>query len=79
MNCEIFIGFDSREAAAYEVCVRSIRNHCQKVPQLVPLLEPHLRGLGLYTRRHERREGRQHRLLPGCQRTDPVPEGLGLG
>ena len=58
MNSEIFIGFDSREAAAYEVCVRSIRDHCKEVPQLVPLLEPHLRGLGLYTRRHERREGR---------------------
>ena len=58
MNSEIFIGFDSREAAAYEVCVRSIRDHCQEVPQMVPLLEPHLRGLGLYTRLHERREGR---------------------
>jgi hypothetical protein len=58
MKFEIFVGFDSRENAAYEVCVKSMRKHCTTVPKVTPLVEAHLRGLGLYTRRHERREGR---------------------
>jgi hypothetical protein len=48
MDGHIFVGFDSREAGAYAVCVKSLRNHC----------EPHVRGMGLYTRKHERRDGR---------------------
>jgi hypothetical protein len=58
MKFEVFIGFDSRESAAYEVCARSIRKYCAEPPKIAPILEAHLRGLGLYTRRHERREGR---------------------
>ena len=58
MKFEIFVGFDARETAAYEVCVKSIRNHSSTPPKVTPLVEAHLRGLGLYTRLHDQREGR---------------------
>ena len=57
-ECEFFFGFDCRENAAYEVCVRSLRAHASFAPVVHPLLQAHLRGLGLYSRVHERREGR---------------------
>ena len=58
MNSQVFIGFDSREVAAYQVCVRSLRARSAGAIAVEPVLEPHLRGLGLYRRRHEHRDGR---------------------
>ena len=58
MTWQIFAGFDSRETAAYQVCVRSLQAHARATVAVEPLLEPHLRALGLYRRRHERRDGR---------------------
>ena len=55
MSFEIFVGFDARECAAYEVCVKSMRNHCAALPNVTPLVEAHLLWLELYERRHERR------------------------
>jgi hypothetical protein len=57
-NCEFFFGFDSRESAAYEVCVRSLLRHASCEPRVHPILQAHARGLGLYTRHQERRDGR---------------------
>ena len=66
MDCEFFFGFDPREVAAYQVCVQSLRARSRAVPRIHPLLEPHLRGLGLYRRRHERRDGRLWDTISGA-------------
>ncbi len=58
MKWQVFIGYDSREISAYQVCVQSLREHSTSALPVSPLLEPHLRALGLYRRRHERRDGR---------------------
>src|SRR5215207_1882203 len=58
MNYQIFVGFDSREVPAYQVCVQSLRERGGGVLAVEPVLEPHLRALGLYRRQHERRDGR---------------------
>lgn len=58
MTFRIYVGFDSREIDAYQVCLRSMRDRASAVVAIEPLLEPHLRGLGLYRRHHERRNGR---------------------
>ena len=51
----VFVGYDSREREAYEVCVASLRKHAS-IPLLIePLDERRLRHAGLYWRdwRHE--------------------------
>jgi len=58
MTFRIYTGFDSREVAAYQVCVHSMRAHASEALTVEPILEPHVRALGLYERRHERRDGR---------------------
>lgn len=58
MKVQMFIGFDSREVAAYQVCVRSLRAHSEGAVDIKPIVEPDVRALGLYHRRHERRDGR---------------------
>jgi hypothetical protein len=58
MRYHLFVGFDSRELVAYQVCVRSLRARSGRTLTIEPVLEPHLRALGLYRRRHERRDGR---------------------
>jgi hypothetical protein len=57
-SAEVFVGYDAREVTAYQVCVQSLREHSADAPPVQPLLEPHLRALGLYRRVHERRDGR---------------------
>lgn len=66
MHAQIFVGFDSREIAAYQVCVQSLRQHASQALDIQPLLEPHLRALGLYGRRHERRDGHLWDSLSGA-------------
>jgi hypothetical protein len=58
MRCEVFVGYDSREVAAYQVCVQSLRERGPRALPVTPLLLPHLRAAGVYRRRHERRDGR---------------------
>lgn len=66
MVFQVFVGFDGREAAAYEVCVRSLVARASGALAVEPLVEAHLRGLGLYTRRHERRDGRLWDTISGA-------------
>jgi lipopolysaccharide biosynthesis glycosyltransferase len=47
---KIFVGYDSREDIAWEVCRHSIRRHVQGEVAIHPLKQPAVRELGLYTR-----------------------------
>lgn len=53
----VFIGYDRREARAYQVAVKSLTEHASRPVRVQPILESHVRGLGLYTRPHEVRNG----------------------
>lgn len=55
---DVFVGFDPREPQAYRVCVASMRAHASRPLTIAPIVEPHVRAMGLYTRPHERRDGR---------------------
>ncbi len=63
---EVFVGFDPREAAAYEVCVQSLQRRSRRPPPVQPLREPLLRAAGLYRRQHERRDGLLWDTLSGA-------------
>ena len=58
MAFHVFIGWDSRELAAYDVCVRSLQARSGGAVAIEPLVESQLRACGLYRRQHERRDGR---------------------
>ncbi len=47
---KIFIGWDSREPAAFAVCVHSILTRCSLPVSIVPLRQAVLRETGLYSR-----------------------------
>lgn len=47
---KIYIGWDGRDATAYEVCVRSILENTQAKCEIVPLLDWKLRYDGIYRR-----------------------------
>lgn len=49
-NTKIFVGYDSREDIAWEVCRHSLNRHAQKDLAVIPLRQDALRELGLYTR-----------------------------
>jgi hypothetical protein len=53
----IWLGFDSREADAYAVARSSIRKVTTLPARINALVLDELRGRGLYTRPHEKREG----------------------
>lgn len=61
----IFIGFDSREAAAYEVCRQSIRRFDRHII-ITGLVLSRLQADGLYTRPTERRLGRLWDVISGA-------------
>lgn len=65
MDFQVFVGFDPREVDAYQVAVHSLRAHCPGA-RVEPLLLPHLRGLGLYRRPHERRDGGLWDVISGA-------------
>jgi hypothetical protein len=46
--CKVFIGWDSRQAVAYEVCAASIQRHSKEKMEIVPLKQSELRSQGLY-------------------------------
>jgi hypothetical protein len=54
---KVFVGWDPREAAAYQVCVRSLVTRSSVRLEVQPLVLSHLRALGLYRRAHEWRDG----------------------
>ena len=53
----IFLGYDSRERAAYDVCVQSLRDHASVPLSIEPLDERRLRHAGLYRREWQYEDG----------------------
>jgi lipopolysaccharide biosynthesis glycosyltransferase len=49
-SLNVYIGWDSRETKAYEVCVKSILKHTSKNINIYPLKLQELRNLNYYTR-----------------------------
>ncbi len=49
----IFVGWDSREDIAYQVCKRSIENHTSVPVDIRPIKQFELRGQGVYTRQRD--------------------------
>jgi hypothetical protein len=47
---KIYIGYDSRENIAYQVCRHSLQRHASTELEIYPLKQASLRELGLYTR-----------------------------
>lgn len=47
---KIFVGYDSREDIAWQVCRNSLLRHASRPIEVIPLRQPTLRELGLYTR-----------------------------
>lgn len=54
---KVFVGFDRREIPAYQVCVASLVERSSIQLDVTPLVEPHLRAMGLYRRPHQKRNG----------------------
>src|SRR6476659_1161949 len=49
-TAKIFVGYDSREDIAWEVCRHSLQRHTDDDLTVIPLRQQPLRELGLYTR-----------------------------
>lgn len=47
---KVFVGYDSREDIAWQVCRHSILRHSDQKTQVIPLRQGPLRELGMYTR-----------------------------
>jgi lipopolysaccharide biosynthesis glycosyltransferase len=47
---QIFVGWDSREEEAYDVCVHSLRRHTSHPVNILPLKQAELRAQGIYQR-----------------------------
>ena len=47
---KVFVGYDSREDIAWQVCRHSLLRHSDNNLSVIPLRQPVLRELGLYTR-----------------------------
>ncbi|MCR4331286.1 MAG: hypothetical protein NUV34_01060 [Sulfuricaulis sp.] len=56
-DCEVFIGWDDRERAAWEVCARSIIRNAAMPPTIRPISMQALREIGRYKRPTDRRDG----------------------
>ncbi|HET6943434.1 MAG TPA: hypothetical protein VFH89_14870 [Sphingomicrobium sp.] len=50
---KVFIGYDSREDIAWQVCRHSLLRHADGDLTVIPLRQPVLRELGVYTRPHD--------------------------
>ena len=50
---KVFVGFDSREEIAWQVCRHSLLRHSDARVDVIPLRQDVLRELGLYTRPHD--------------------------
>jgi len=49
-SLKVFVGYDSREDIAWQVCRHSILRHADRDVTVLPLRQPAVRELGLYTR-----------------------------
>ena len=61
----IYIGYDSRERAAYEVCVQSLLDHSSMPLSIEPLDERRLRHAGLYRREWTYEDGQYYDTRDG--------------
>ena len=52
-RAKVFVGYDSREDIAWQVCRHSLQRHSGGVVEVIPLRQNVLRELGLYTRPHD--------------------------
>lgn len=52
----VYVGYDSREADAFRVAVWTLKKRSSVSLDVRPLLLPHLEAVGLYWRKHERRD-----------------------
>ena len=50
MSLKVFVGYDSREDIAWQVCRHSLLRHSGDAVEAIPLRQSTLRELGLYTR-----------------------------
>jgi lipopolysaccharide biosynthesis glycosyltransferase len=50
---KVFIGWDSREDIAYQVCKHSIVTRTESNVEIIPIIQKDLRKQGLYTRHHD--------------------------
>ena len=57
---KVYIGYDSREQAAYDVAVYSLRRHCYEVLQVTPLDISRLESQGAMTRERSLRGGQMY-------------------
>ena len=53
MRTKVFVGYDSREDIAWQVCRHSLLRHSGDRAEAIPLRQNVLRELGLYTRPHD--------------------------
>ncbi|WP_206367681.1 hypothetical protein [Sphingomonas piscis] len=53
MSLKVFVGYDSREDIAWQVCRHSIERHSDGNVIVIPVRQPALRELGLYTRTYD--------------------------
>lgn len=53
----VFIGWDPRETIAYDIARWSIARRCSRPVYITGIMDKPLRHQGLYTRKHERRDG----------------------
>ncbi len=51
---KVFVGYDSREDIAWRVCRHSLLRHADSDLTVIPLRQPLLRELGLYTRSYDK-------------------------
>jgi lipopolysaccharide biosynthesis glycosyltransferase len=51
---KVFVGYDSREDIAWQVCRHSLLRHAKDELDVIPIRQPILRELGLYTRPYDK-------------------------
>ena len=61
----VYIGYDPREQAAYDVCVASILDHASGPVNILPINQTALRRSGLYTRAWDTKDGQKYDLIDG--------------
>jgi hypothetical protein len=61
-HLKVFIGFDSKEPAAYAVAESSLHRHASRTVAVTPLIQPLLRKAGFYTRDRKPNEATEFSL-----------------
>jgi hypothetical protein len=61
-SVKVFVGYDSREDIAWQVCRHSIMRHSDQAVTVIPLRQPAVRELGLYTRPYDTKSSTEFSL-----------------